>query len=255
MALLNLKNIDIREHTMFVPRIYIPVAITVGENFIATKTISHYLQDVLRCKQDDPVILFNGEGGEYSAKIHLSKKHFSIEILSFDPVERESPCKIHLGQSLIRGDRMDFVIQKATELGVQSITPLIAHHSIVKIKEEKNEKKKQHWQNIAISASEQSGRTSVPIIHDPISIETWASEPFEGTSIVFDIHANETLKSLASDHAYRVAIGPESGWELNELAFFQNAHFIACQLGPRILRTETAGMTSVALLQALHGDL
>ncbi len=240
---------------MFIPRIYLPESLKVGDNVLASKETSHYLQHVIRCQPHDPIIIFNGQGGEYHAQIEYHQKKIQFIIKDFDPINRESLCEVHLGQSIVRGDRMDFVIQKATELGVQSITPLISQRCIVKIKEAKSEKKMQHWQQIAISASEQCNRTKVPVIHEPIELGSWAQIPFSGTSILLDGTANETIQSLTPSTFFRIAIGPESGWENEECLHLKAQNFIACHLGPRTLRTETAGMVTITQLQSFFGDL
>lgn len=238
----------------FIPRIYLPMPLKIEEAIIAPEKIAHYLTHVLRQKNGDPIIVFNGEGGEYEAIIELQKKKITLKINAYHSIDRESACVIHLGQSLVRGDRMDFVIQKATELGVTSITPLISEYSVVKLTEARSQKKMLHWNNIAISASEQCGRTKVPTIYPPISLEEWVLSPFSGTSIIFDIASKESCRNLVKDLNFRIAIGPESGWYENEILLLQTANFISCSLGPRILRTETAGMTAITLLQSLFGD-
>lgn len=237
-----------------IPRIYLPEPLKTGAALIAPEKVAHYLTHVLRQKNGDPSILFNGEGGEYEAIIELEKKKVILKINTYRSVDRESSCTIHLGQSLARGDRMDFVIQKATELGVSSITPLISEYSVVKLNEARSQKKILHWNNIAISASEQCGRTKIPIIYPPIPLEEWVLSSFSGTSIIFDIAAKESCKNIIKDTVFRIAIGPESGWDPHEILLLQTANFISCSLGPRILRTETAGMTAITILQSLFGD-
>lgn len=253
MGRLSLSIIDIS--MSFKPRIYLPEPLATGTQLVAPDKIAHYLNNVLRQKSGASIILFNGEGGEFEATLQFEKKKVIFSIQGYQPIDRESPCEIHLGQSLIRGDRMDFVIQKATELGVTSITPLISEYSVVKLNEARSQKKLLHWQNIAISASEQCGRTKVPVIHEPILLQEWSVLPFLGTSIIFDIDSNTSCKALSQESAFRVAIGPESGWHEQEIAFLKAANFIACSLGPRILRTETAGITAITLLQSLFGDI
>lgn len=241
---------------MFIPRIYYPHPLQVGEECIPNKEISHYLTTVLRLSQDDKVILFNGQGGEYAAHLSVQKKHVQIHIDSFNNIDRTSTLPIHLGQSLLRGDKMDWVIQKATELGVASITPLISAHCAIKLDEQRSQKRHQHWLNIAISACEQSGRTDIPLIHAPISLSQWAAQTFLGTSIVFEISETASpLKNITTPTAIRLAIGPESGWQEAETAMMLKHDFIACTLGPRILRTETAGLCAMSILQGLYGDL
>lgn len=240
---------------MFIPRIYFPVPLSAGETVLANDKIAHYLTSVLRLRSADNIILFNGEGGEYTAELLIEKKKVSLAIMNFVNVDRRSSIQIHLGQGLARGDRMDFVIQKATELGVTSITPLFTKHCAVKLDEARGQKRMTHWLNIAISASEQCGRTEIPIIHPPISLQDWAIQPFAGSSIVFEIGDTQSLKSLSHSTMMRLGIGPESGWDESETAFMINQEFIPCRLGPRILRAETASITAISLLQGFFGDL
>ncbi len=156
---------------------------------------------------------------------------------------------------MARGDRMDFVKQKSTELGVDSIAPLFTKHCAVKLDEQRSSKRLQHWQNIAISAAEQSGRTNIPAISTPQTLTEWASLPFAGTSLIFDPQSTTRLKDLAPNTHIRIAVGPESGWDEHEVAFMEKQGFVICSLGPRILRTETAGITAISILQGLFGDL
>ncbi len=240
---------------MFIPRLYYPHPLERGIHLALDKETAHYLLTVLRLKNDERVILFNGEGGEYIAKILVDKKRVNVQILSFENINTESHLEIHLGQGLLRGDKMDFVIQKATELGVASITPLFSKNSNVKLDEDRSNKRWQHWHNIAISAAEQSGRIKIPKIHPPIDLATWVQTPFEGSSVVFSPNSKSSLKTLKMSFPIRIAIGPESGWQEMEVNFMLTHQFLDSTLGPRILRAETAGLTAISLLQGLYGDL
>ncbi|MBS0288808.1 MAG: 16S rRNA (uracil(1498)-N(3))-methyltransferase [Proteobacteria bacterium] len=240
---------------MFIPRLYYPHEFDCPGTIAFDKEKSHYLATVLRLQKNDPIIIFNGQGGEYHAKIEVNKKQIFANILAFDNVQREAALAIHLGQGLARGDRMDFVIQKATELGVASITPLFTKQSAVKLDPLRASKRLEHWQNIAISAAEQSGRTKVPTIAMPLSLFDWAKLPFEGASILFEPQSSTSLKTLLPPKAVRLAIGPESGWHEQEITIMLAQQFIATMLGPRILRTETASITAISLIQGLFGDL
>ncbi|MBN9287652.1 MAG: 16S rRNA (uracil(1498)-N(3))-methyltransferase [Gammaproteobacteria bacterium 39-13] len=240
---------------MFIPRIYYPHPLKTGELITLDEATSHYLQHVLRLKNEESVILFNGDQGEYTAKFFMEKKKVIVNILSYQEVTRSSPLHIHLGQGLARGDRMDFVMQKSTELGVDSITPLFTKHCAVKLDEQRSSKRLQHWQNIAISAAEQSGRTNIPAISTPQTLTEWASLSFAGTSLIFDPQSTTRLKDLVPNTHIRIAVGPESGWDEHEVAFMEKQGFVICSLGPRILRTETAGITAISILQGLFGDL
>ncbi|MGD9592362.1 MAG: 16S rRNA (uracil(1498)-N(3))-methyltransferase [Candidatus Berkiella sp.] len=240
---------------MFIPRIYYPHNIENGETFSLEKDTAHYLLTVLRLKNEEQIVLFNGEGGEYTAKVLVEKKRVHVHILNFKNMNTEPLLDIHLGQGLLRGDRMDFVIQKATELGVNSITPLFSKNSNVKLDEARSQKRWQHWHNIAVSAAEQSGRVKIPTIHPPQELTQWAQSAFEGSSIVFSPSSNHSLKNISVNGAVRFGIGPESGWDPNEVKMMISHHFIAATLGPRILRAETASISALTLLQGFYGDL
>lgn len=240
---------------MFVPRLYVPELECSEEITLLNKAQSHYCTNVLRLNNNDLIILFNGKGGEYHSRItSIHAKKTSVFVEGFKEVLRESPVSIHLAQGLSRGDRFDFVIQKATELGVTSITPLITHKSHIKLDAQRIGKKHQHWQAVAISAAEQSGRTTIPLIESPVALPEWTSKPFAGQSLFCSIGSSPSLMSITSSSAIRIAIGPESGWATTEETLFKEHHFNAFHLGPRTLRTETAPIVALSLIQAKIGD-
>ncbi len=240
---------------MFIPRLYYPHPIHTGEVLALDKEMSHYLMTVLRLKEGAKIIFFNGEGGEFAGTFIADKKRAQAKIEVFNNVSRESPILLHLGQALLRGDKMDLVIQKATELGAQSITPLLSDHCAVKLPDDRKDKRLEHWQSIAKSACEQSGRTKIPVIHSPQSLHEWATQSFTGISLFGDTNQGSGLHTLPKSNAYRLVIGPESGLSEAETKILSTAGFTAFTLGPRILRTETAGLAALCVLQGLFGDL
>lgn len=240
---------------MFIPRIYYPQALQLNHTIVLDKAVSHYLNNVLRLKNGEKLLLFNGEKGQYHATYLAEKKCAQAHIDSFEVVDNESPLQLHLGQAIARGDRMDFVIQKATELGVQIITPLISANVAFKLKADRLAQRMQHWQNIAISATEQCGRVQLPIISPPMEVRTWAAQDFSGLSLVFEPASEQKIKNLPLSKQIRFAIGPESGWQEQEIQAFCQHGFTPCYLGPRYLRTETAALTAVSLLQGTFGDI
>lgn len=240
---------------MFIPRIYYPHPITENAVLDLDKETTHYLSTVLRLEGGDKVIFFNGEGGEFDATYIADKKKGQAKILSFNAVSRESPLALHLAQALLRGDKMDYVIQKATELGAKSITPVLSAHCGVKLPSDRADKRIQHWQSIAQSACEQSGRTLLPIIYPPISLNEWLQQPFSGISLFGHTAKAGALNALPKNEAYRLAIGPESGFDDKEVRQLQQHGFLPFTLGPRVLRTETAGLVALSVLQNLFGDL
>lgn len=240
---------------MFIPRIYYATSLSKNQALSLDSEASHYVSKVLRLKENDKLFLFNGEGGEYLAQIKHLSKTVMVQLLEFQTLNRESNIHIHLGHGLARGDKMDWVIQKTSELGVSVISPLETQKSIVKLENDRKEKRQTHWERIAISACEQSGRTSIPQIHQPQPVKAWALQSFEGLSIFFDPNSTTSIKSLESHRQFRIAVGPESGWHDDEVQFLKSHGFLALSLGPRILRTETASVTAISLLQGLFGDL
>ncbi len=219
------------------------------------KTVSSHIHRVLRLKANDQIQLFNGNGIQYQAKITLSAKLVEVAIISAMPVDNESPLKIHLGQAISRGERMDFTLQKAVELGVHSIIPLMTERVQFRLDQKRISRKMNHWQKIIESACEQSGRTYVPELYEPIGLSKWL-EKQTSTGIIFSPEAKTRLKDLKLASEFRLLIGPEGGLSVQEIkATIEQNPFIAVSLGPRILRTETAGLTAISILQSLFGDI
>jgi 16S rRNA (uracil1498-N3)-methyltransferase len=220
---------------------------------------ARHLAQVLRAKVGDRIILFNGDGFDYEAQIkHVDRRDVSVEILNQSANPNESKIRIHLFQALSSNEKMDLVVQKAVELGVQAITPIIASRSQMRLKDEKRDKKLQHWQQIAISACEQSGRAVIPEIY-PVSLLTESMNQIDDAAlnIMLDPEAKTQLNQLASMDTpshINVLIGPEGGFSEDEIQLCQSKKVITVNLGPRILRTETAPIATLALLQYLFGD-
>lgn len=244
---------------MFIPRIYQACPLACHEAVELTEATHHYLMSVLRLSAGDPIILFNGEGGEYHGSYCPSKKKSQAQLHRYENPQTEASLPIVLVQSLARGDRMDFVIQKATELGVTEIVIIIPKRSQVKLDKNRADNRLSHWQKIAISASEQSGRTHLPLINAPCDFSQWLKKPFTGTSMCFQPHSQQNLRTFFSSSQppapIRIAIGPESGWDPQEHEQLLAHGFTSLHLGPRILRTETAAITAISLVQGLWGDL
>lgn len=241
---------------MQIPRIYFNGELGTQKTITLGETASGHLVRVLRCKPGDPLVVFNGKGGEYSARIeNIEKKAVSVEIENYSERTTESPLQIHLGQGISRGERMDFVIQKSVELGVHKITPLFTERCGVKISAERLSKRIQHWQSVAISACEQSGRCLVPHIMPPKTPSAWMSEPHE-TGFVCDTDANQRVKDYPPPvGAVSLLIGSEGGLTPKEIVMAQEENFQPLSLGPRILRTETATVVAIALIQSQWADL
>jgi 16S rRNA (uracil1498-N3)-methyltransferase len=219
---------------------------------------AHHIINVLRCKIGQNLILFDGLNTEYGVVIEkIEKKHLWLAITKETIVQRESPLYIHLIQGISKGERMDLVVQKATELGVSRITPIYTQHGAVSLSTDRMQKKEEHWKNIMISACEQCGRNTIPIC-DPIQSFTEALEPCDNEQsarwILNPYKGEAKAVSPLSLKSAQLLIGPEGGFSSFEVSQAHEAGFISLQLGPRVLRTETAAIAAITTLQATYGD-
>lgn len=219
---------------------------------------ARYVGRVLRLRPGDSLRVFNGDDGEFAAQLQKVTKS-SAELLVEGTVDTvtESALKLHLVQGISRGERMDFVVQKATELGVKRITPVLTEYGVVKLDENRAAKRRDHWQAVAESACEQSGRIRPPLIDAPIALNTWfGMSPREtDTDLILRPGAATALTAIEAP-ATKVCllIGPEGGFSGQEYDDAELAGFRAVSLGPRVLRTETAALAAVAVAQSLWGD-
>lgn len=233
------------------PRFYCPAALQTGAQLSLPPGAARHVQ-VLRLQPGDAITLFNGEGGEFTATVtRMGRSDVDVEVGAHDPVEREAPCAVHLLAGITANERMDWLVEKATELGVASITPLVAERSVLKLKGERADKKLAHWQGVAIAAAEQCGRNRVPVIHPAVNLSQWLAQPA--------LAAERWVLSLApgtrawaeldtSAPAVVVLSGPEGGLAPGEEAAALAGGFKPITLGPRVLRAETAPL---AVLSAL----
>jgi len=241
---------------MRLSRFYIDQPLAEGTDILLDERNSHYLLRVLRLKPGDALILFNGDGYEYNAILEQStKKQATVELRNRQSPQRESPLHIEIGQSVARGERMDFVLQKSVELGVNRITPLWTQRSQVRLDDKRLEKRLTHWHGVVHSACEQSGRVRVPSLETPLDLNTWLATPNDGLNLVLSPHVGMALKDLKPATHVRVLIGPEGGLDDNEINAAEANGFQTVSLGPRVLRTETAALATLAALQTLWGDL
>ncbi|MBN59576.1 MAG: 16S rRNA (uracil(1498)-N(3))-methyltransferase [Oceanospirillaceae bacterium] len=241
------------------PRIYTPEPLTENTTVALDDQAVTHLVRVLRMKEGDDLRLFNGDGSEYQAQLIIeSKKSASASVTHV--IRQDAPLKleIHLGQVISKGDRMDFTIQKATELGVTDITPLTSERCDVRLKGDRMEKKLEHWQKVAISACEQSGRNTVPVIHPPKSLSDWSTDTDADRKLLLHPHNQKPLESEVSSgqspQSIALLVGPEGGFSDIEVTQCQESGFDGLLLGPRILRTETAALTALSVLQYVWGD-
>lgn len=242
---------------MRIPTIYTETTLAENIEAVLDDSSAHHIANVLRMKQGDQLRLFNGSGFFFSASItQSSKKHVSVMIDASEKAQSESSLHTHLGQVMSRGDRMDYAIQKSTEMGVNEITPLMSERCELKLKSDRENKRLAHWQQVAISAAEQCGRATVPTIHPVSSLEDWLKQQSNtGLSLVFHHRDTQNLSQIqtAPNHV-NLLIGPEGGLSEIEIEQAKQANFIACTFGPRVMRTETAPVACLSVLQWLWGD-
>ncbi len=220
---------------------------------------ARYLGKVLRARVGDPLTVFNGDGMEWAATIQsIAKTRVILKIGDAREAGTESPLKIHLVQGISRGERMDFVVQKATELGVKRVTPVLTEYGVVKLPAERAEKRREHWQKIAASACEQSGRTRLPLIDTPAPLRSFFGDKpksVDAELILVPGAATTLVSTPPPETKVCILIGPEGGFSDVELEDAGIAGFTAVSLGPRVLRTESAAIAALAVLQSLWGDL
>ncbi|MES9990589.1 MAG: 16S rRNA (uracil(1498)-N(3))-methyltransferase [Candidatus Thiodiazotropha sp.] len=217
---------------------------------------SHHIHQVLRLRVEDEVVLFNDDGNEYHARLtQVCKKLVQAEVGELLRQETESRLKIHLILAISRGERMDFAMQKATELGVNRITPIFSDRCVVKLDEKKSAGRLIHWQRIIVNACEQSGRCRIPIIDKPQDYASALSQEQISTAIMLDHRSQFPLQQIDPPAtSLSLLIGPEGGLTSKERQLAARKGFIGVRLGPRILRTETAPLAAIAAAQTLWGD-
>jgi len=242
-------------------RFYTQAPLKIGATIQLSESAAAHATRALRLNVGDKAIVFNGDGADYGCELTSIKKNVvQAIILDITPIHNESPLNITLLQAISSGDRMDFTIQKAVELGVKHIQPISSQRSVVKLSGERAEKRTEHWQNIAISACEQSGRAFVPTVASPLNF----SQLFLHLNKVSNINSlkltlapngNRLLKNITKPQGdIYLLIGAEGGLTSEEIALANHQGFESVILGPRILRTETAALTALASIQTLWGD-
>lgn len=234
----------------------LPRPCRLGTAFAVSEAVARHLQ-VLRIATGDDITLFDGEGGEFVATVvTIGKRDATVNLCAFDPIERESPISITLVQALATADKMDLIVQKAVELGVTNIVPIATARATLKLDGERAEKRVAHWQAIAVAACEQCGRNRVPLVHGVQTLDQWLKKSPEGSSIVLDPMAEKPLLgSIDAGRPIALLIGPEGGFTTDEIARAVAHGVMAAKFGPRVLRTETAGLAAIAALAACFGDL
>ena len=240
-------------------REYVEHPLGVGAKLALPDTASAHLLRVLRLGVGDSCVLFNGDGFDYACRITAAgKRGGEVEVLSARAVDRESALRIVLLQGVARGEKMDWILQKATELGVSAFVPVTSERSEVRLDAARAAKRLGHWQGVIGSACAQSGRAVVPAISAPTSLADAVSGlPGDALRLTLDPMAEAVVRGLADPdgRSVVVAIGPEGGWSPRDRAVLADGRFTGLRLGPRILRTETAGIAAISALQAAFGDL
>lgn len=241
---------------MRVPRIYTPQLLACGAVAALEEEAANHVGRVLRLKPGAALRLFNGNGGEFEATVaQVGKREVTVEIGAHLAHEAESPLELTLLQSISRGERMDFTLQKAVELGVTHIVPVFSTRSVVNLEGDRLERRHEHWLKIIVGACEQSGRNRLPHLAPASDLpQALASAP-EGLRLVLDPVGAEALSDQPGARAITLLVGPEGGLDERELEQARAAGFRGLRLGPRVLRTETAALVALSVLQARWGDL
>jgi len=237
---------------------------SIGATVLLNHDNSHHAAQVLRLKTGDQVTLFNGAGGEFSGKLtQIKKLQCQIQISCFHDIERESSLRIQLAQAVCANEKMDWIIQKAVELGVMHIQPLLTQRSVVRLCGERVEKRQQHWRRVIISACEQCGRNTIPQLLPLLTLTGWLEQKIKKTKspdshdLILAPDASSRLAQLSAPgngEYTTILIGPEGGFATEESESAHLAGFSAIQLGKRILRTETAALAAIAAMQSHWGD-
>lgn len=241
---------------MSVVRIYQPGIYEPGQTIALSVSAAHHVAVVLRMRPDDPLVLFRGDDQEYSATmVSVRKSEVLVRLDAVVSVCRESSRALHLAQGISKGDRMAFVIQKAVELGVASITPILTRHSVVRLNADRLAKKQAQWEAIAIGACEQSGRTRLPVVYPACALDEYLNGCQSDLKLILSPKATATWRDYSFTGEVSVLVGPEGGFSDDELCLAEVRHCRLLGLGPRILRTETAAISVLSVLQAVCGDL
>ena len=244
---------------MAITRLFVRGDLQPDQTLQLDKEQSRYVGRVLRLRVGDAIAVFNGEAGEFAATISsLDKTSAAIAIGSAIESSTESPLKVHLVQGVSRGERMDLIVQKATELGVKRISPVLTEYGVVKLDQARSARRRDHWQKVAESACEQSGRIRPPLIDEPLTLKSWlgAKTREADVDLILRPDATTPMASLQPPKTkVCLLIGPEGGFSDIEYDDASVAGFAAVSLGPRVLRTETAAIAAVAIAESMWGDL
>jgi 16S rRNA (uracil1498-N3)-methyltransferase len=244
------------DHAKQAPRFHVAGPLRAGGAAELSEEAAHHAVHVLRIRQDEPVVLFDGRGGEYDARIaSMERLRVRLDVLAHRDVERELPLHASLVQGLSSGERMDFTVRKAVELGVAVIWPVLAESSVARPKGERAASRLEHWRRVAISACEQCGRNRLPTVH-PIGPAKDYRDDSAALKLLLSPRSDLRFsEALGNEKAHiLIAAGPEAGFSAGEEGAFLRSGFVPVRLGARVLRTETAALAALAALSALRGD-
>lgn len=240
------------------PRLYLPGPLSSGTRCAVDGEIHHYLARVLRLEAGAPLVLFDGRGGEFRGVLEsLSRREALVRVGEHVEVDREPPVSVRLAQGIGRGERSDFAVQKAVELGATHIVLLLTERGVVRLAGDRAARRARHWQEIATQACQQCGRTRLPAVEGVHALDDWLRTfPGDGLRLILDPSAHTPLeRSLYAGGPITVLVGPEGGFSEREIAAAREHGFVAVRLGPRTLRTETAALAALTAVQLLWGDL
>lgn len=240
------------------PRFYFPGPLAIGAIVDLPHQVAHHIH-VVRLTSGEAVTLFNGEGGEYVATlVQTDRKHASAEVKAFSPREAELPYSVTLAQALPEGAKIDWIIEKAVELGAAALQPLAARRCVVRLSPERAAKKREHWQGIIVAAAEQSGRNRLPHLAELADFSMWITQQDMHRRILLSPRSEQSLAEWARHHppqAVSLLIGPEGGFSEQEEQAALAHGALALSMGPRVLRTETAGLAALAALNAVWDEM
>lgn len=240
-----------------IPRFHCPFPLSPGAQIDLPEGAAHHALKVLRMREGDSVLLFDGRGGEWRSEIVGAGKTVRVVLREFNARDRESPLSVTLAQALPTGDKMDWIVEKCVELGVTAIQPLAAKRSVIKLSAERMARRVTHWNAVAAAACEQCRRNRVPVVAPVLDLPQYLAlaKAQNSSGLVLSPEGGVALGALPRPTLPLVImVGPEGGWETGELQATQAAGFQAVTLGPRVLRTETAGAAMIAAMQAVWGD-
>lgn len=240
-------------------RVHLDARLEPGQRLRLPEAAFRHLVQVLRMEPGAALRVFDGRGAEFEARIETAAKREAWILLgaAVAAVVPEAPLHLTLAQSVSKGERMDYSLQKAVELGVSAIQPLLSARSVVRLDAERSDRKLDHWQGVIASACEQCGRATLPVLLPTLRYTDWLAQTDEvpALRLVLDPEAERGLRATQAARRITLLVGPEGGFAADELAQARAAGFLGIRLGPRILRTETAGVAALAALQTLWGDL